>query len=147
MTSRYSLVLGASSGLGRATARALAQRGHRIFGVHFDIGDRAEEAKALEAELAALSGYARFFNENAASAAAQTGVVNAIRDTLKAGETIAVLVHSLSFGALLPFIAVNGEAAIGRARMDMTTTVMAHSLVYWAQELVAAQAASGRAPK
>jgi enoyl-[acyl-carrier protein] reductase III len=137
--SHHCLVLGVSSGLGRATARSLAHRGYGIFGVHFDIGDRAEAARALEAELATSAGFSKFFNENAASPEVPAMVVEKIRGTIEDGTCIAALVHSLSFGSLLPFISSNGEAAINRARMDMTLAVMAHSLVYWVQELVRAK--------
>jgi len=33
---RWALILGASSGMGEATARALAATGYRILGVHLD---------------------------------------------------------------------------------------------------------------
>ena len=33
---RWALILGASSGMGEATSRALAARGYRILGVHLD---------------------------------------------------------------------------------------------------------------
>lgn len=136
MTERpNSLVLGVSSGLGQATARALADAGHGVFGVHFDIGDAAEAAIALERELATTSGFARLFNGNAAAAATIAETTAAIRQTLPPGESLRSVVHSLSFGALLPFVAAPGEPRIERARMDMTLTVMAHSLVYWCQAL------------
>ncbi|MGH7352323.1 MAG: SDR family oxidoreductase, partial [Candidatus Methylomirabilales bacterium] len=48
-----------------------------------------------------------------------------------------VLLHSLAFGTLKPFVAANPAEAITKAQMDMTVDVMAHSLVYWVQDLVA----------
>ncbi len=53
--------------------------------------------------------------------------------------------HSLAFGTLKPFIPPlredgtpgPAEEAIEPAQMDMTLNVMAHSLVYWTQDLVA----------
>jgi hypothetical protein len=41
--------------------------------------------------------------------------------------------HSLAFGTLKPYIA---EDAITKRNMHMTMDVMAHSLVFWSQELV-----------
>jgi enoyl-[acyl-carrier-protein] reductase (NADH) len=41
--------------------------------------------------------------------------------------------HSLAFGALKPFIA---DDRISEQQMDMTLNVMAHSLVYWTQDIV-----------
>jgi len=52
------------------------------------------------------------------------------------GGRIKVLIHSLAFGTLKPFIAENPDDAISQAQMDMTLDVMAHSLVYWVQDLV-----------
>ncbi len=49
------------------------------------------------------------------------------------GANGAVLLHSLAFGTLKPFIAEDG---LTEQQMDMTLAVMAHSLVYWTQEVV-----------
>ena len=46
-----------------------------------------------------------------------------------------MLLHSLAFGTLKPFLAPDPDAAISRKNMEMTLDVMANSLVYWAQDL------------
>ena len=46
------------------------------------------------------------------------------------------MLHSLAFGTLLPFIADTPEETVSETQMDMTLRVMAHSLVYWVQDLV-----------
>src|SRR5207247_10880171 len=43
----------------------------------------------------------------------------------------------LAFGMLKPFIADPVKEAVSAAQMDMTVDVMAHTLVYWTQEVVA----------
>jgi len=48
-----------------------------------------------------------------------------------------VLLHSLAFGTLTPYIDDPIKNAVTQAQMDMTLDVMAHSLVYWTQEVVA----------
>ena len=55
------------------------------------------------------------------------------------GETgrVRVLVHSLAFGTLKPFLSDPVQDSVTPAQMDMTLDVMAHTLVYWTQELVA----------
>ena len=53
------------------------------------------------------------------------------------GAYVRVLLHSLAFGTLLPYFAESPKGAVSRKQMDMTVDVMAHSLVYWAQELKA----------
>ena len=49
------------------------------------------------------------------------------------GSTVAVLMHSLAFGTLKAYIA---DDAISRRNLHMTLDVMAHSLVFWSQDLV-----------
>jgi NAD(P)-dependent dehydrogenase (short-subunit alcohol dehydrogenase family) len=46
------------------------------------------------------------------------------------------MLHSLAFGSLLPFIAEDPDEAVSESRMEMTLRVMAHTLVYWVQDLV-----------
>jgi enoyl-[acyl-carrier-protein] reductase (NADH) len=46
------------------------------------------------------------------------------------------MVHTLAFGSLRPYIADNVSEAVTESQMDMTLRVMAHSLVYWTQDLV-----------
>jgi enoyl-[acyl-carrier protein] reductase III len=134
----WSLLLGASSGMGRATALALAREGVNIIGVHLDMGDRAQSAVALAEELRGYGVQAHFFNVNAASDATRADLVPRIAElTGEAG--LHVVLHSLAFGTLVPYLP-RGEWTRGvrRRQMEMTVDVMAHSLVYWVQELTAA---------
>lgn len=136
LSGTWSLVLGASSGMGRATSLALAERGSNVLGVHLDTSDRQGEVDELVDRLRGLGADVRFFNENAANDSARARVVDEVQDA--AGERgVKVVVHSLAFGTLLPFLPVDGSDAITRRQMDMTLTVMAHSLVYWTQDLFA----------
>jgi NAD(P)-dependent dehydrogenase (short-subunit alcohol dehydrogenase family) len=47
---------------------------------------------------------------------------------------VRVLLHSLAFGTLRAYL---GAEALTRRQLEMTLDVMAHSLVYWARDLVA----------
>ena len=49
---------------------------------------------------------------------------------------VRVLLHSLAFGTLKPYIAEAEKDAITPRQLEMTMDVMAHSLVYWTQGLV-----------
>ena len=62
----WGLVLGASSGFGAATARALARHGMSIVGVHLDRKVTLPLAEAVQADVRAAGGQAHFFNVNAA---------------------------------------------------------------------------------
>jgi enoyl-[acyl-carrier-protein] reductase (NADH) len=50
--------------------------------------------------------------------------------------TLRVFLHSLAFGTLKLYVTEPMKEAVSPAQMDMTVDVMAHSLVYWTQELV-----------
>jgi NAD(P)-dependent dehydrogenase (short-subunit alcohol dehydrogenase family) len=137
--SGWALVLGASSGFGAATARALAAAGLDVFGVHLDRRATLAGAEGVVADVEALGRRAHFFNVNAADAARRAEVVAAIERTLaERGQPggLRVLLHSLAFGALKPYVADDRQDAVTTAQMDMTLEVMAHSLVYWTQDVV-----------
>ncbi len=135
---KWALILGASSGFGGATARALAAAGMNIAGVHLDLRATLPAANAVIADIEATGSRALFFNTNAADPDRRAKVLAGLAEALKeTGEQyVHVLMHSLAFGTLLPFIADNPEQAITKAQMDMTLDVMANSLVYWTQDLV-----------
>jgi enoyl-[acyl-carrier protein] reductase III len=135
---RWALILGASSGFGAATARALSGAGMNIFGVHLDTRATLSRAKQVVADVKAVGREAVFFNTNAADARKRARVLDQIKEKLAGdpAEGIHFLLHSLAFGTLLPFIADDASEVVSEAQMDMTLRVMAHSLVYWVQDLV-----------
>lgn len=135
----WALILGASSGFGEATAIALARAGYHIFGVHLD--NRAARPR-IDQLVAAIEGCQRravFFNVNAAAGVKRGEVIDRIAAEMDTEAQVRVLLHSLAFGTLKPLIADSADARIDPKSMDMTLDVMAHSLVYWAQELVGRQ--------
>ncbi|GAA0373438.1 SDR family oxidoreductase [Actinoallomurus spadix] len=134
----WCLILGASSGMGRAVARAMAAQGANVIGVHFDTAAHEEATAQLVDELRGHGVEAHFFNVNAASPAVRAELVPRIAE-LSGGTGLHVLVHSLAFGTLVPYLPRAGwERGITHRQLDMTLNVMAHSLVYWVQDLVAA---------
>lgn len=133
----WALILGASSGFGAATARALARAGMNIFGVHLDPKSTIDRAHQVISDIEAQGRQAVFFNTNAANVHKRKRVLDQIEATLQEAPADAVhlLLHSLAFGSLHPFIADDAEEAIDESEMDMTLRVMAHTLVYWTQGL------------
>ena len=111
-----------------------------IFGVHLDRKSTLPNAGRIIGEIKNLGGEAVFWNVNAADAEKRNKVVEAIQDQFKnsKGKTIRVLLHSLAFGTLKPFITKSSLNAVNKSQVDMTLDVMANSLVYWTQDLVAA---------
>jgi len=135
----WALILGVSSGFGEATSLALARAGMNIFGVHLDRKATLANAERLRASIRALGRETRFFNVNAADPDRRAEVVGEMERVLAErgdGGTLRVLLHSLAFGTLKPYIANPMKDAVTQAQMDMTLDVMAHSLVYWTQEVV-----------
>jgi enoyl-[acyl-carrier protein] reductase III len=137
--SGWALVLGASSGFGAATALALAAAGLDVFGVHLDRRTTLPNAERVAAAIEALGRRARFFNINAADAERRAEVVGGMERTLdEHGERgrLAVLLHSLAFGTLKAYVADDARETLTAAQLTMTLDVMAHSLVYWTQDVV-----------
>jgi NAD(P)-dependent dehydrogenase (short-subunit alcohol dehydrogenase family) len=131
------LILGASSGMGEACATELSAAGMDVFGVHLDRKSTIANADRIVAEIQARGKKAIFYNVNAADPDKRKLVLEDIASKLSGtGQTVKVLIHSLAFGTLKPFIAdVEGDA-VTRPQIEMTLDVMAHSLVYWTQDLV-----------
>ncbi len=135
---RWALILGASSGFGEATSLELAHAGYDIFGVHLDRKATQANAERIVAEIRGLERQAEFHNVNAADAARRTEVCDAIAHKLSRtdpGHPLAVVLHTLAFGTLKPFIADKPEDQVTQAQLEMTIDVMANSLVYWIQDL------------
>ncbi len=130
----YALILGASSGFGGATAVKLAEDGYNIIGVHLDRAVNMPLVNGIIDKIKSFGVEARFFNVNAADEKKRQEIIEAL---LAEGTQpkIKVVMHSLAFGALLPFIPGGDGKYITKAQMEMTLDVMAHSLVYWVQDL------------
>ncbi len=139
---KWVLVLGSSSGFGEAAALALARSGRNVFGVHLDRRSTMPNVARIVGEIEAAGSRAVFFNANAADAEKRTEVVSAMRRTLEeeggAAGRIDVLLHSLAFGTLKPFLADEPADRLSPAQVAMTLDVMASSLVYWVQDVSAA---------
>ena len=62
----YALILGASSGFGKAISLTLAKDGVNIIGVHLDRASTMPEVKKLISDIESSGVEAHFFNTNAA---------------------------------------------------------------------------------
>jgi enoyl-[acyl-carrier protein] reductase III len=137
-SSRWALVLGASSGFGEACSLALARAGWDIFGVHLDRKSTLPNVERIQGEIRGAGRRAEFFNVNAADDGKRAEVLKAIGEACGGAppeSRVSVLLHSLAFGTLKPFFAEPRENAITKPQIEMTLDVMANSLVYWAQDL------------
>ncbi len=132
--SGWALILGASSGFGEACALELARAGMDIAGVHLDRRATLPNVERITGEIQALGRQAAFFNINAADDAKRGEVVAQLAER---GVKVRVLLHSLAFGTLRTMFHDEPKEALSRAQLEMTLDVMANSLVYWTQDLVA----------
>jgi enoyl-[acyl-carrier protein] reductase III len=132
------LILGSSSGFGAATARCLASRGMHIFGVHLDRRATLPLVDQVRADIEAQGREAWFVNMNAADEQERGKALDDFTAYLgeKAIGSVRVFLHSLAFGTLKPFVDEDGKPQLSQRNVEMTTNTMAHSLIYWAQELV-----------
>lgn len=131
--SGWALILGASSGFGAATSRALARAGMDVVGVHLDFKKTMPWAKAVQADVEAVGQQAIFVNMNAADDGKRTKLMERLNEE---GIQVKVLLHSLAFGSLRPMVADDPDESLTRKQVEMTLDVMANSLVYWVQDLV-----------
>lgn len=135
----WALILGASSGFGEAASLALARKaGMNIFGVHLDRRSTMENVERIKAEIEAAGRKAVFFNGNAADETKRAEVVEQIKqETAGAAEgmKVRVLMHSLAFGTLKPYITEKPEDSLTKPAMDMTIDVMANSIIWWVQDI------------
>ncbi len=134
----WALILGASSGFGEACACVLAAEGMNIFGVHLDRKGTMANVDRIVEQIRGHGRQAVFFNVNAADPEKRAAVLDGIQSTLAGrGEaSVSVLVHSLAFGTLKPFVSPTTKEELSQAQMEMTLDVMANTLVYWTQDLV-----------
>ena len=135
MKGKWALVLGASSGFGEAAALELARRGMNIFGVHLDRRPTLPNVERITGGIQKAGGRAVFFNSNAADDGKRNEVIAQI--AAQRTDPIHLLFHSLAFGTLRAFVDEKPEQQINRKQLEMTLDVMANSLVYWTQDLLA----------
>ena len=129
----WAVILGASSGFGAATCRKLAGRGINIYGVHLDRKSGMESVKMLVEDLKKSNVKVRFNNMSATDSNKRQEVIRELKEL--GNIRIKILMHSLAFGALKPFLHNNIDDYLRPNQIEMTLDVMANSLVYWTQDL------------
>ncbi len=139
MVKKWALILGASSGFGGASAVELAKAGYNIFGIHLDRQVTMPNVKSIIKKIERTGQKAIYLNMNAADQLKRNDTLDEIKEMFEGKKDIQqinVVLHSLAFGTLKPFISKDMGTRVTKAQMEMTLDVMAHSLVYWVQGLV-----------
>ncbi len=132
----WAVILGASSGFGGASAIKLAEDGYNIIGIHLDRQATLPNVERIKNQIKSFSVNEKFYNVNAADAGKRAEIISDIKSFSNGEPVIKVLIHSLAFGTLRPFVPMEGQQCLTKAQMEMTLDVMAHSLVYWVQDLL-----------
>ena len=136
--SSWGLIVGSSSGFGAATCRELAHHGLNIFGVHFDRRSNLPQVEKVIAQIRETGRDVLFFNINAADTDKRAEVLNQMQahwKNLGGQHFLKVVLHSVAFGSLKPYLAESNEEGLSQQQMDMTVDVMGNNLVYWVQEV------------
>jgi len=141
----FALILGASSGFGEACALSLAKAGMSIIGVHLDRRSTMPHVEELQAKIRSHGVEAWFYNVNAADEGKRREVLDDVKQKLDErgkNERVRVLLHSLAFGTLLPFMPEGEQGKefaaseiASQKQVEMTLDVMANSLIYWSQDV------------
>lgn len=132
---QWALILGASSGTGAAIAEAVARKpGLDVFGVHR--GRYAESAAQLEQAVQDTGRRVELWQADASTPEAAEAGVEALRQ-VAGPRSVKLFVHSIA-GASVGHFLSQGEDRLHAKRIRRTFDTMAHSFVYWAQALVAA---------
>ena len=133
---KWALILGASSGFGESISLKLAETGMNIAGVHLDRKSTLPHVEEITQKIKSHGVKSHFVNANAADREKRKEIISELKK--QAPEGIHFLVHSLAFGTLKPFTSTEEKDRISQEQMEMTLDVMAHSLVYWTQDLLSA---------
>lgn len=131
----WALILGGSSGFGGAAAVELAHHGMNICVVHFDRAATIPNADKVKRDVEAQGVKAIFFNVNASDPEKRKEVIEALTKEFAVSSecNLRVLMHTLAFGTLRPFVSKDPKEQMTQAQVEMTMDVMANSLVYWTQ--------------
>ena len=126
----WAVILGASSGIGAACAKALAAKGINIYGIYL-----RKKQSYIDELIDGLSQYNVKIIYKKANAANEENIHNIV-DELKTINNIRVkmLIHSVAFGTLKNMITADGTG-LNKKNIEMTLDVMCNNLIYWSQNL------------
>ena len=125
----WALILGASSGIGAACAKKLAESGMNIYGIY--LRKPQSVIDELETYIKSQNVEVKFHKMNAMNDDKRSEAINNLKQLGK----VKTFIHSIAFGTLKPMLSKDNEPTLDAKNIDMTINVMGSSLVYWAQDL------------
>jgi len=132
---KWAVVLGSSSGFGEALSIGLAKAGMNIFGIHLDRRGTMNKVEEVKKAIEDTGSKVVFYNINVADGEKRKETVQAMQE-ITGENTVKVLIHSVAFGTLKNYVDEEENKMLNRKNIDMTLDVMAHTIVYWSQNLV-----------
>jgi NAD(P)-dependent dehydrogenase (short-subunit alcohol dehydrogenase family) len=130
----WAIILGVSEGSGAAIARAVAMEpGLDVFGMHR--GRHPESAAEVERAIREAGRRAFFLLGDAGTAEGAKIGAEALFEAIGPGK-VRLFVHSIANASVGP-LASGGAEQLPAYKIEKTFASMAHSFVYWTQELVA----------
>ena len=131
MSKEYALILGVSSGIGAACATQLAKAGLNIIGLY--MRKPKDQIEQLNNDIKSHKADSKLIKMNACNYDQMESLLSS--DDFK-NIKIKVLVHSLAFGSMKPFIHEDKTQRLNKKNIEMTLDVMSNSLIYWVQSLL-----------
>ena len=128
MSNQCALILGVSSGIGRACALELASNGLNIIGLY--MRKSKDVITQLENDIKSSGVDAKLIKMNACNYESMESLLSS--DEFQ-NIKIKALIHSLAFGSMKPFISHKENSTLNKKNIDMTLDVMSNSLIYWTQ--------------
>ena len=133
---QWCLILGASSGMGLATAKKMSEKGFGLILVH---RDRKSELARIHTEFDKIKAGGcpiHHFNKDAILDTNRLDLVEKLQQLLPKNEKIKTVVHSIAKGNLKPMKA--DREGLGNADFQLTLNAMALSLYDWTISLLSA---------
>ena len=124
----WALILGASSGIGAACAKKLAQNGINIYGLY--LRKKKSDIENITNELKNYGVDVIYTKANASNVESRSKIISELSEIKNI--RIKMLIHSVAFGTLKNMV---GEEPLTKSNIEMTQDVMGNNLIYWTQEL------------
>ena len=115
MSKEYALILGVSSGIGKACALELASKGMSIIGLY--MRKSKDVIESLEKQISSFGVDSKLVKMNACNYETMSSFLSGEQFH---GLKIKVFIHSLAFGTMKPFISTDQKSRLNKKNIDMT---------------------------